>query len=203
MVSSISGCTLDKAMKELGEVPERRMEMIGELREKLKLWQADPSVPDEEGLTLPLNKIEDDPFLLRFLRARKFDIERSTKLFVNYFKYRSKYSSMLGELSAKAAERALKENIISVLPHRSEDGCKILVAKIGRLDLDEHSLASILKMMLVILDQLIEDEDTQVHGIVVCEDLSEISFFKMMSLIKQEQVAKGLALELIQVRYLT
>lgn len=199
MVSRISGSTLDKAMKELGEIPERRMEMIEKLRDKLKLWQADPGDSDEESLTLPLNKIEEDAFLLRFLRARKFDIERSTKLFVNYFKYRSKYSSMLGELSAKAVEQTLKANIISVLPHRSESGCKILVAKIGLFDLEERSIESILRMLLVILDQLIEDEDTQVHGIVVCEDLGELSFYKMMSLIKKEQIVKGLALELIQV----
>ena len=198
-MSSISGCTLDKATKELGEVPERRMEVIGELRDKLKSWQADPGDPDEKDLTLPLNKIEEDSFLLRFLRARKFDIERSTKLFVNYFKYRSKYSSVLGEVSARAAEQTLKANIVSVLPHRSEDGCKIIVAKFGMFDLDEHPIESMLKMMLVILDQLIEDEDTQVHGIVVCEDLGELSFYKMISLIKKEQVAKGLFLELIQV----
>ena len=198
MVSAISGPTLEKAIKELGEDPDRRMEMIEEFRTKLSSWQANPDDPHENGLTL--HRTDDDKFLLRFLRARKFDIERSVKLYVNYFKYRAKYSSMLGELSPKAAEATLKQKVLSVLPHRSKEGCKILVARIGGFDLEEYPIEDILKMMLVVLDNLIEEEETQVHGIILCEDLSELTFFKMMSLIRKEQVSKGMMLELVQVR---
>ena len=184
-------------MKELGEIPEKRMEMIQELRTRLKSWQPDPEDPNESELTL--QRVEDDLFLLRFLRARKFDIERSVKLFVNFFKYRIKYSSMLGEISVKAAETTLNEKIVSVLPHRTQDGCKVLVARLGLFDLEEHPPEAILRMLLVILDHLIEDEETQVHGIVFCEDLGALTFMKMMMLIRKEQIHKGMMLELLQV----
>ena len=196
MVSAITGETLEKAMKELGEVPEKR-EVIEEFRTKLKSWEGDPNDPHEKGLTL--HRIEDDMFLLRFLRARKFDVERSTKLFVNYYKYRTKYKSMLGELTPKGAESTLKEKIVSVLPHCTKDGCKIIVARLGAFNLDEHPPEAILRMMLVILDHLIEDEETQVHGIVFCEDLSALTFYRMMTLIRKEQISKGMMLELLQV----
>ncbi len=146
-----------------------------------------------------MHRIEDDQFLLRFLRARKFDVERSKQLFVNYYKYRAKYSTLLGELSPKAAEATLKENIISVLPHRSKDGCKVLVARMGAFDLNEHPPETVLRMMLVILDHLIEEEETQVHGIVLCEDLGELTFYKMMMLVRKEAISKGLVFELLQV----
>ncbi len=198
MVSSISGATLEKAIKELGEDPEKRLEVIGELRDKLTLWQPDPKDPDEQGLTL--HRIEDDKFLLCFLRARKFDVERATKLFVNYYKYRAKHSSMLGEISPEAAKPTLKSNIISVLPNCTKDGCKVLVANLGAFDLEEHPIEHMLKMMLVILDELIQDEETQVHGMVLCDDLAALTLYKMMVLARQEQVAKGLMMQLVQVR---
>lgn len=196
-VSNIAGDTLVKAMKELGEVPEERMEMIGKLRTQLEQWTPDPSDPDEEGLTL--RRVDDDKFLLRFLRARKFNIERATKLFVNYYKYRQKYSSLLGEITPEAAAHTLEGNIVSVLPHCSKDGSKMLVARFGAIDLDLYPLDDMLRMLLVILDKLIEDEETQVHGIAICEDLAEMSLFKMLAVARKEQVAKGVMFELIQV----
>jgi retinaldehyde-binding protein 1 len=198
MVSSISGETLEKAMKELGEIPEKRVEMIEELRSKLMSWEANPDDPHEKDLTLH-HRLEDDKFLLRFLRARKFNIKRSAELFVNYFKYRAKHKSMLGELTPDAAASTLKEKIISVLPQRTGDGCKVLVARIGTVDLEVLPLEAILRMLLVILDRLIEDEETQVHGIVFCEDLAALTFFRMLAVIRKEQVTKGMMLELLQV----
>lgn len=200
MVSNISGSTLEKAMSELREDPERRVEMISELRDKLMQWKPNPDDPYEEGLTLDKTKIGDDSFLLRFLRARKFDVERACKLFVNYFKYRAKYSSTLGEISPTAVEMTLKANIVSVLPHRSKDGCKVLVARMGNLDIEVNTLDKVLQMMLVILDKLIEDEETQVHGIIFCEDLAGLTLYTMLALARQEQVVKGMMFELIQVR---
>lgn len=197
MVSTISGETLEKAVKELGEIPEKRMQAIEELRTRLKGWEADPNDPHEKDLTL--HRIEEDKFLLRFLRARKFDMDRSTQLFVNYFKYRAKYRSMLGELTPKGAEATLKEKIVSVLPHPTKDGCKVMVARLGAFDLDKHPPEAILRMLLVLLDHLIEEEETQVHGIVFCEDLAALTFYRMMVLIRKEQISKGMMLELLQV----
>lgn len=197
VVSNITGDTLAKAKNELGEVPEERMEMVKKLRSQLEEWTPDPSDSDEEGLTL--HRVDDDKFLLRFLRARKFNIERATKLFVNYYKYRQKYSSSLGEITPEAAAPTLEGNLVSVLPHRTKDGAKILVARFGIIDLDLYPLDHMLKMILVILDKLIEDEETQVHGIALCQDLAGMSLLKMLTIARKEQVAKGRLFELIQV----
>lgn len=199
MLSEISGATLEKAIKELKEVPDQRLEKIEELRGRIRRWEADPNNPDEEGLTFPTDRLENDKFLLRFLRARKFDVERACRLFVNYHKYRRKYASDLGDISPRAADATLKAHIVSVLPERTKDGCKVLVARLGSLDLEEHPLENLLKMFLVILDYLIEDEETQVHGIVICEDLADITFLQIMSMIRKEQVVKNMSMELIQV----
>jgi len=38
---------------------------------------------------------EDDLFIIRFLRARKFDQERALAILYNYHKYRSEHSEMV------------------------------------------------------------------------------------------------------------
>lgn len=197
MVSSISGDTLKKAMEELKEDPETRMEMIQNLRTELEQWSPNPDDPLEQGTSL--SRIDDDKFLLCFLRARKFDITRATKLFVNYFKYRHKYASMLGELTPEAVKPALSQNIISILPHRTNNGSKILMAHFGKVNFDELIMEDLMKAMVILLDHMIKDEETQVHGIAFCEDLDGMSFLDMMKLVSKEQMVKGVMFELIQV----
>ncbi len=197
MVSNISGATLEKAIKELNEDPDKRNDQIEEFRGKLEAWQPNPEDSLEENLQL--SRIDDDKFLLRFLRARKFDQDRAVTLFVNYFKFRAKHASSLGEISAIAASSALKMDAISVLPDRSFEGYKVLVARLGMIDFSVLSIEMMMQMLLVILDKLIEDEEVQVHGIAFCEDLDGLSFMKMMEIARKEQVAKGMMFELIQV----
>ena len=197
MVSTISGATLEKAVKELNEDPERREEQIIELRERLEAWKPNPEDPLEANLQLA--RIDDDKFLLCFLRARKFDSDRATTLFVNYFKFRAKYAELLGEISAKAAAPTLRENLVSVLPHRTPEGYKVLLLRFGRVDFEEIPTERLLKMMLMILDRVIEEEETQVHGVLICQDLEGLTFMKMMNLLRKEHMSKGIVFELLQV----
>ena len=198
MASAISGETLNKAMKELGEIPEKRMEFIRALRVRLEQWVPNPHDPDEERLVL--RRIDDDKFLLCFLRARKFDVERASILFVNYYKYRLKYASLMSELTPEAVEPLLKENLLYVLPQRSQDGCKALVGKFVKFNIEGGKpLAELLSMILVVLDKLIEDEETQVHGMMFCQDLSDLTLIKVMALVGKEQFKKGMLIKLIQV----
>lgn len=79
--STISGATLEKACRELGEVPASRAAVIEELRGRIAQWEESHA---EEGLALPRREAV---FLLRFLRARKFDVERALTLFINYHRW--------------------------------------------------------------------------------------------------------------------
>ena len=197
-MSEISGATLEKAMKELNEDPDKREEQIKEFRERLEAWRPNPEDPLEENLQL--GRVDEDKFLLCFLRARKFDLDRAVTLYVNYFKFRAKHASILGEISAQAAETALKMNVVSVLPERSLEGSKVLVARFAKIDFTMVDIAMLTKMSLVVLDKMIEDEATQVHGISFCEDLEGVTFMKMMAIIRSEKAPKEMGLELIQVR---
>ena len=202
VVSKISGDTLEKAMSELFEVPEQRLDKIRELRSKLESWTPNPDDPHEKELTLPAARVADDKFLLRFLRARKFDTDRATKLFVNFHKFRHKYSSLLGDITPASAKEILKLNVVSVLPERTIQGCRMVVMRLGNFNFEEHPFQHLLKTMLVILDHLIQEEETQVHGIKMCHDMSDVTFLQIVNMVRQEPVAKGMMMELVQVRAL-
>lgn len=62
---------LEKAEKELGETSEVKEEKLKELRE---LLSANENIPKGR---------EDDAFLLRFLRAKKFDVEKVFKMVIS------------------------------------------------------------------------------------------------------------------------
>ena len=63
----------EKAKRELNETDENRMPSIIKLREMLQ---------NDNHCKLPLRT--DDEFLLRFLRARKFDLKRAKKMVICY-----------------------------------------------------------------------------------------------------------------------
>ena len=192
-ISSISGETLEKAQRELGENPETRGAIIQELRDKIEQWE--PS-PEEEGVTFSR---KDDQFLLRYLRAKKFDTERALQLYVNYHKYRKKYADLLGEITPKAAEHILKSGVVSILPERSKSGCKVIVFRPMLWDMETMQLEHLLKTFLVLVDRLIEEEETQVHGFMLCEDFVGVGFLKMFHIAQAEHVQKGIMVELLQV----
>ena len=195
--AALSSTTIEKAVRELNEPedPEKKLAAIKELRLKLEEWQQTEGTEAEFTLT----RVEDDKFLLRFLRTKKFDVERASTLFVNYHKYRHKHAPLLGELTPQAAQATMSNGMMSVLPGRSKDGCRVLVAKLSEWDPDKLTPGDMMKMMLVVMDRLLEDDETQVNGITVIEDMDEMSFFQVIKMAQMEHIQKGFAIELIQV----
>ena len=192
-ISCISGETLEKARRELGEDPKTRGTIIQELRDKIEHWE--PS-PEDEGLTFSR---KDDKFLLRYLRAKKFDTDRALQLYVNYHRYRKKYEHVLGEITPKAAEHILKTGLVSVLPERSRSGCKVIVIRAALWDPVTMPPGDTVKTVLLLLDRLIEEEETQVHGFELFEDLDGVSFFNIFRISQNEYFRKGIMVELMQV----
>lgn len=70
---------------------------------------------------------KDDGFLLRFLRAKKFDVERSLKLYLNYYKYRHKYAEVISDLSVQSVQHVLQRGLFGLLDTPTKSGAKVLV----------------------------------------------------------------------------
>ena len=82
------------------------------------------AVGDDELKEVQFDR-KDDSFLLRFLRARKFDQERSLQLYINYYKNRRDYPDIFGEFTPQSVEGILKSGLISVLDQPAKNGAKV------------------------------------------------------------------------------
>ena len=192
-ITSISGETLEKAKRELGELPERRAEDIQQLRERVGQWEQSP---EEEGLSFPR---KDDKFLLRFLRARKFDQDRALQLFINYHKYRQKkYAHFFEDYSPQSVEHVLKSGLVGLLDSRARDGSKVICLFPSRWDYQNTPFGDNFKTLLQILDKLIEDEENQVHGFTIFNNLDGLTFYAITHMVRTEHIQKGVLFELIQ-----
>ncbi|XP_064385300.1 retinaldehyde-binding protein 1-like [Halichondria panicea] len=188
--STISGATLEKAKRELNEDPGKRVELIQELGRQITEAEA---ATDDLKFTRKDNK-----FLLCFLRARKFDVERALQLYINYHKYRVKYAHLLTDYNAKSVEHILNSGFFGVLDQPLNDGSKCLVFLPGRYDIHNIPVSSLLKAALLVMDKLIEDEETQVHGLSLLQDQEGVSFSHVMTLVGTEVMRKAILVEMVQ-----
>lgn len=79
MTGLLNEDTMLKARKELNEIP-------GEKEEKLELFQK--RVRDAQSNELPQRARQDDRMLVRFLRARKYNVDKALHLYFSYHRFR-------------------------------------------------------------------------------------------------------------------
>lgn len=73
----------------------------------------------------------DDAFLLRFLRARKFDYDRAYELLINYYTIRETNKDVIGNLIPSAVEHIYDSGAVTMLPHRDKEGRRIIYFNAG------------------------------------------------------------------------
>ena len=115
--AGLSPETLEKAKVELKENPDTLHQDIQEVRDMII------TRPDIGFLRT------DDPFILRFLRARKFNHFEAFRLLAQYFEYRQQNLDMFKNLKPTdpGIKQALKDGFPGVLLNLDRFGRKILV----------------------------------------------------------------------------
>ncbi|XP_025831185.1 alpha-tocopherol transfer protein-like [Agrilus planipennis] len=74
----------------------------------------------------------DDAFLLRFLRARYFVLERAHRLFVNYYNFKENNPEIFEGVNLMKLQELGTTNIITVPPYREQTGRRILLYRMGK-----------------------------------------------------------------------
>lgn len=192
--SSLSHEVLEKAKKELREVPEERPRAIAELRSKI-IERERGNDPDLEGVTF---ERKDDAFLVRFLRARKFDLDRALELYIQYYKSRIQHAMVFEDFTAKSVEGILRAGVFEVLDARLREGPKVICVSPDRWDMDEYPPQLMLRTIMLIMEKLIEDEETQVHGICIFQCVGNVDLFRVWRFTQLDIARKGILINLIQ-----
>ena len=193
IASTINGATLAKAMEELGEDPNRRDEQIAELKQRIRGW-----VPKGGERRIEFTRVEDDKFLLAFLRARKFNVDKALQLFVNYHQFRHKYASVLSTLNAPSVEHILRSGVLSVPDSRFYNGSKAICVYPQKWDYETVPFLDNFRATMLILDKLIEDEETQINGISVVYNFEGTSFYSILKVAQLEHSQRAMLIELLQ-----
>ncbi|XP_043921412.1 clavesin-1 [Protopterus annectens] len=120
----------------------------------------------------------DDEFILRFLRARKFNKADTFKLLAQYFQYRQQNLEMFKNFKADdpGIKRALMDGFPGVLQNLDHCGRKILLLFAANWDQSRNSFIDILRAILLSLEVLIEDYELQINGFILIIDWSNFSF---------------------------
>ncbi|XP_046816640.1 retinol-binding protein pinta-like [Vespa crabro] len=165
-VCQLSQKEKDYAAASLNETDDNRSQKIEEIRE----W-----ILKNDNL----HACTDDFFILRFLRACKFNIETTKYKFWNYHEQRGNTPEWYANKDPFLVELQDMFELGVFLPMRKLDnkGRMVVLIRIAAHDPNKHKQADMLKASLMTLDIAIrENESVSLHGIIAILDLAGISF---------------------------
>ena len=182
------------ARRELNETPAARTECLIQFRRRLTrnalcygmcsddggeedgYYSAESSASSEEG-------VPDDRFLLRFLRSKKFDVQRSYAMYKNYHQFFRDHPELsLGLDDIEKIRHVWDAGVVGGLKERDAHGRGVLLTFPGRWDPALHSLEDVLRALVLQLEFMIASEETQVRGFVLVADFTDFSLYQMRSL---------------------
>jgi len=177
--------------------PELIKQAEDELNEKEKWRERDiQALRDMVLAHKGLKARTDDAFLLRFLRARKFDYDRSYALLINYYTVRAQNPDIFSGLKFDMVEHIYGSGILSVLPQRDSLGRNVVYFRPGKWNPNDYPVTHVMRAFLVTQEILQLSEETQVSGVVVIENMTDVGlaharsldqkFAKLMTTIMQE-----------------
>ncbi|XP_059501880.1 clavesin-1-like isoform X1 [Stegostoma tigrinum] len=164
--SGLSAEIIEKSRLELNENPDALHQDIQQVRDMII------TRPDIGFLRT------DDAFILRFLRARKFNHFEAFKLLAQYFQYRQQNLDMFKNFKADdpGIKRALMDGFPGVFQHPDHYGRKILALFAANWDQSRNTFVDILRAILLSLEILIEDPELQINGFMLIIDWSNFTF---------------------------
>ncbi|XP_077992884.1 alpha-tocopherol transfer protein-like [Glandiceps talaboti] len=153
---TLSEATLKKAKEELNEDPLTREEKINDLIEMFK------TRPD-------IKFRQDDAFLLRFLRNKKFEVDRAFKSLVHHYQVRRDYGEIFTNYRPSFIKQYYEMKHEMVCPGKDSDGRTIIAIRPSMVN-NCCTVLDCARAILMLLEALLQDEDMQVNGIVYVID---------------------------------
>jgi len=162
----------EKAKKELNEDPEERLKAIESLKEMFA----------KEHPELKLER-EDDLFLIRFLRSRKFNLKNALEILVNYHKFPLDFpffATIFANPTYENAKVLTDLQLMGILPGRARNGSLVIYIKPGNIDVEKITPEGLQKGTRFLLEKMLDNEETQICGVTFLENMNDFSLMKTM-----------------------
>ncbi|GFY63772.1 alpha-tocopherol transfer protein-like [Trichonephila inaurata madagascariensis] len=156
-----------KAEVELGETPEVRRKAVAELT---KLLKGEPYL--EPRL--------EEKFLVRYLRAKKYNVDKAYKTLLYYYYFKSKFAYIFTHFKPSQLKHVLEMNCLNLLPLRDKDGASIGLLRMGEFDPSKATPEEFVAASLLCAEIGTDSEATLVCGSVAILDLKGVTFKKML-----------------------
>ncbi|GAB1599494.1 retinaldehyde-binding protein 1-like [Argonauta hians] len=169
---SLTPALVEKARVQLYETEDNLSSCISELR---KVILENKSCDEGQQVYEMVENNNDDEFLLRFLRARKFDVKKTYGLLKGHLKFHQKYSQLTTDLTLESVRPCLERGYPCLLTSRDKEGRTVFFFSIENWDSSEFPFLVIMKAYLYLLQKLIVNQQTQVNGCVLIENFHNYS----------------------------
>ena len=161
-LSSEALCTAYNELNEPEDINER-LTAIASLRNAFK----------SENPDLKLVR-EDDSFILRFLRAKKFNQTKALVTLKNYHVQRQDWPEVFEKVKNPILVKSVFESgVVCPLEGKAKDGSTVIVLRPGLGNCT--ILTDIFASLYLTVDQLLEDDETQIYGVTAINDLAYFS----------------------------
>ncbi|KAK7073867.1 hypothetical protein SK128_017253, partial [Halocaridina rubra] len=162
---------------ETGSLPSiLAAEAEGDLHEKPEWVDRDVQALREMVEVEPSLKSRlDKPFLLSFLRARKFDYDKAMAMIRGYFRSRQENSDMYVSLFPTALDHVWNLRMQTVLPTPDNLGRTVVIFRTGAWLPEACSLDDVFRSQVVILEHIVRVPVTQLRGISAVVDCAGLS----------------------------
>ncbi|XP_059614326.1 retinaldehyde-binding protein 1-like [Phlebotomus argentipes] len=154
----------EKAEKELGESYEISRTALKQFRHLLRI--------NRENVPFGWR---DDAFLLRFLRAKKFDVEKAYRMTVKYFRMKQQSPELFRVSPPTEVRHILEMQMQYMIPQRDPCGRQVFIFRVEKCDPYRCSVENVFRTNVLSLESVVRSAETQIAGLVVLLDMSGVS----------------------------
>ncbi|KAJ0183911.1 hypothetical protein K1T71_000334 [Dendrolimus kikuchii] len=112
------------------------------------------------------NVRQDEPFLLRFLRYKKYSIPMAQQTLLKYLSLRKYYPEIFKNIDSEdpRLQEIINDGYIVVSPVRDNKGQQVIVYRMNKLNIQKFTCWDICRVHALIYESLVDDPTNQICG---------------------------------------